>query len=135
MTVNARDVGVLPLAEAIVVNAGNVDVELSLPGYRPMLRSITIAGGNYERLMLRLEPVNETGSSTTMPDQIAPAPPVLLSQPGADPHEDRAGRPVYKSPWFWVAAGTVVVAVGAVLVLSTGDKQAGPTLDGQGTYP
>ena len=59
VSVNGRVVGKLPLQEAVRVSAGEVEVELHAPGYVPMQRTLTIVGGQYQRLVLHLakEPV------------------------------------------------------------------------------
>jgi hypothetical protein len=52
--VGGRAVGKLPLSEPVRVSAGEVDVELRAPGYVSAQRTLTIIGGQYQRLVLHL---------------------------------------------------------------------------------
>jgi hypothetical protein len=52
--VNGRTVGQLPLAQPIAVSAGNVDVEVRAPGYQSRMRTITVAGNQYQPVVIRL---------------------------------------------------------------------------------
>jgi hypothetical protein len=54
VSVNGHSVGKLPLADAVRVSAGQVDVEMRAPGYVPVQRTLTIIGGQYQRLVLHL---------------------------------------------------------------------------------
>jgi hypothetical protein len=75
--VGGRSVGRIPLTEAIRVNQGTVDIELRAPGYKTILRSITIAGGQYQPLVMRLEAQSGRGQladakePTGRPDLVA----------------------------------------------------------------
>ncbi len=53
--VGGRPVGKVPLKEAVAVSAGTVDVELRAAGYQPALRTLTIAGGQYQPVVIRLQ--------------------------------------------------------------------------------
>ena len=61
MLVNGRLVGKVPLAQPVRVNAGSVDVELRAPGYKPTLRTVAVAGLQYQPVVIRLE--REAGPS------------------------------------------------------------------------
>lgn len=60
--VGGRPVGKVPLGEPVRVSAGSVDVELRAPGYRSMLRTLTVAGGQYQPVVIRLERVAKDGT-------------------------------------------------------------------------
>ena len=60
--VNGRSVGRVPLTSAVRVPAGSVDVELRAPGYKPLLRTLVVTGGQYQPVVLRLE--REVGGPT-----------------------------------------------------------------------
>ena len=54
VSVNGRSVGKLPLQGAVRVSAGEVEVEIHAPGYVMAQRTLTIVGGQYQRLVLHL---------------------------------------------------------------------------------
>jgi hypothetical protein len=54
--INGHVVGKLPLADAVVVNAGRVDVELRAPGHRSGNTTIDVAAGHTKSIVLRLAP-------------------------------------------------------------------------------
>jgi hypothetical protein len=53
--VNGREVGKVPLEAPIRVIAGSVDIELRAPGHRPGFRTISVAGLQYQPVVIRLE--------------------------------------------------------------------------------
>jgi hypothetical protein len=53
--VNGRAAGHIPTPEAILVNAGAVDVEVRAEGYARTARSLQIGGGQYQQVVIRLE--------------------------------------------------------------------------------
>jgi hypothetical protein len=66
VSINGHPAGRLPLADAIPVSAGQVDVELRAPGYQPAQRTLTIVAGQYQRLVLHL--AKEAAASAGSPD-------------------------------------------------------------------
>jgi hypothetical protein len=54
--VNGRLAGRLPLSNPVAVSEGQVDIELRAPGFVRGGRTVTLAGGQYQRMMIRLEP-------------------------------------------------------------------------------
>lgn len=124
VTVAGRLVGNLPLPAAVTVNEGSVDVEVSASGYKRAVRTLTVNGASYQRVVLRLEPV---AVESTAPPAVAQATPELANEPGlnisATPATSEAGRPIIKNPWFWAGAGVVVLgAIAAVVILSSGTE-------------
>jgi PEGA domain len=58
VSINGRPAGKLPLADAVPVSAGEVDVDLRAPGYVPAQRTLTIVAGQYQRLVMHLAKEN-----------------------------------------------------------------------------
>jgi hypothetical protein len=73
--VNGRKVGQLPLPAAIRVSAGDVDVELNAPGHLRGFRTVKVTAGDYQTVVLRLQPL----------EQPAPAPAVAAPVPAPPP--------------------------------------------------
>jgi hypothetical protein len=55
VVVAGQVVGKLPLAGPLRVATGQIDVEVSAPGYLRATRSVPIAAGQYQRVLMRLE--------------------------------------------------------------------------------
>ncbi len=70
--IGGRRVGHVPLAEPVRVSAGTVDVELRAPGYRPTLRTLMIAGGQYQPVVMRLERIGSPIGS--LPEAVTDSP-------------------------------------------------------------
>jgi hypothetical protein len=102
--VNGKKVGPLPLAGAIRVNAGSVDVELSSAGYRRGFRTVNVPAGEYQTVVIRLE-------KGDVPAPPAPPPP-----------------PPPRAPWQrWVAlgafaGGAIAAGVGTYGVITYDDR-------------
>ncbi len=58
VSINGHSAGKLPLANAVPVSAGEVDVDLRAPGYTPSQRTLTIVAGQYQRLVMHLAKEN-----------------------------------------------------------------------------
>jgi len=54
VSINGREVGKLPLADAVRVSAGEVDIEVQQPGYVGAQRTVTIVGGQYQKIVIHL---------------------------------------------------------------------------------
>lgn len=123
--VNGNNVGTLPLADAVPVNEGLVAVELSAPGYETGTRSLTIAGGSYQRLVVRLVKTQTTQPApvSLMPADQGANDPALTASAATD--SEGSSKSVFKSPWFWGGVAAVVVATAvAVVLLSSGDPKS-----------
>ena len=121
VAINGRTVGTYPLAGALPVNAGNVDIEVTKPGYKRALRSITIAGGNYQRLLIRLEESEQVTAPVPAASTLPAGTPNtaegnIVSTPTPDPVET---RPIFRRPWAWVVLGALVVGGAVAIGLST----------------
>jgi hypothetical protein len=130
--VNGRAAGRLPLAGAVSTSAGEVDVEARASGFKREVRKLTLVGGQYQRLVIRLEKegagspgvaAGTTASSTTVA-RPTPAQPADQGGTGGDatPTGDSGSaekstvevRPVLK----WTAFGLAVGSLGVGIVSS-----------------
>jgi len=136
VSVNGRAVGKLPLAEAVAVSAGQVDVEVRAPGYQPGQRTMTIVAGQYQRVVLRLNkeaaapvavappataPVAERAEST------APVAPVEkpADQPAEGPSATRVGVK-------WATAALALTSLGVGVSFTFIERK---NVDAFNTYP
>jgi hypothetical protein len=123
VSVNGRTIGKLPLSEAVHVSAGEVDVELRAPGYVPAQRTLTIVGGQYQRLVLHL--AKEGPAENQAKPASNPAPAGSLSASDAGPTTPIVVSPAPEGPsrarlvLKWSAAGLAAVglAVGVIATL------------------
>lgn len=112
--VNGRTVGKLPLSGPISTSAGSVDIEARAPGYQHEMRTLNLTGGQYQRLVMRLQKDEPAPSATATPVPPAsivatptpetPPPAATAPPPGAKPSADDQPslvRPVAK----WTALG------------------------------
>jgi len=103
VSVNGRSVGALPLPDPVKVSAGQVDVEMHAPGYLSAQRTLTIVGGQYQRVVIHLakegaaaEAPKPEASPEPSPTPAAPTPVAAATDEG--PSQTRL---VLK----WTAAG------------------------------
>lgn len=94
--VNGRPAGQLPLRGPVNVSVGEVDVEARAPGYKRDVRRITLVGGQYQRLVVRLEK-ESVASPSTPPPEVRTAPPER-SEEGAGGGATNAGMPPVTQP-------------------------------------
>lgn len=124
VTVNGRVVGTLPLKEAVKVNEGSVDIEVSAPNLLSATRTMTIVGASYQRVVLRLKPPEPVPEARA---EALPAVDVLQKD------SDAGAKPLYAKPWFWAAAGGVLLAAGVTAVLLSQSTNY-PAADQRGTW-
>jgi hypothetical protein len=101
VSMNGRDVGKLPLGDAVRVSAGQIDIEMHAPGYVPVQRTVTIIGGQYQRVVIHL--AKEAPPAAEPRVNAAPEP--QPAQPGATPAapgEEPSGTRIALK---WTAAG------------------------------
>ncbi len=79
--VAGRVVGKLPLIGPVRVATGQVDVEVAADGYEPATRTVQIAAGQYQRVLMRLE--RKAAEPVAVAPTAADAPPAPLSLPPA----------------------------------------------------
>jgi len=110
VTVNGQSVGSLPLADAVSVPAGSVDIEVRAAGHAPALKTITVAPGEFARVPFTLRPVTQPGAQarTSPPpynppraapaQRAAPAPRVAPMPPPPAPSEPSPATTIPLSP-------------------------------------
>ena len=109
--VAGRSVGKLPLSGPVSTSAGSVDIEARAPGYQHEMRTLTLSGGQYQRLVMRLQkdepapsatatPVSPASIVTAPPEQPATTAPAVPVKASAD-EQPSPLRPIAK----WTALG------------------------------
>jgi len=105
VSLNGRAVGKLPLEQPIRVSAGQVDVEVHATGYLPVQRTVSIVGGQYQRVVIRLAKDETAEPKATIAPRVnatAPAPEPTRAGPTPEPAPASSStRPILK----WTAAG------------------------------
>lgn len=119
VSLNGRAVGKLPLAQPVRVSAGQVDVEMHAVGYLPVQRTVSIVGGQYQRVVIRLAKAEiAEPKATVAPAATATAPEPASGGPAPVTASSNT-RPILK----WTAAGlagaTLVTGVVFTLVHSS----------------
>jgi len=139
VAINGRTVGSYPLKGPVPLNEGNVDIEVTKPGYKRGYRSLTIGGGQYQSVLIRLEEVEKL--PTPLPT--AGIPSATSNSAGGDSSlvasaessGDDGSRPLYKRPWTWAVAGAVAAAaVVGVVLMSRDPSSPVPALDDEGVF-
>jgi hypothetical protein len=125
--VNGRAAGKLPLEGPVRVSAGQVDIEVRAPGYPRATRALTITGGQYQRVVIRLEKeapppappraVAELPHPAETPARTEPTAPhptgYTTGEPAAGPS---TGRVVAKWTALGLAAAGLVTGATAALI-------------------
>jgi hypothetical protein len=124
VSVNGRPVGDLPLEQAVIVSAGDVDIELRAPGYRPAQRTVRLVAGQYQRVVVHLTPESLPG-----PAHVDAPPPVEPAASSAVAATVQASAPAPAAPAGsasitrrvvkWTAGGLALagLAVGATFTV------------------
>jgi hypothetical protein len=131
VSVNGRKVGKLPLAEAVPVSAGQVDIDLRAPGYQPAQRTVTIVAGQYQRVVLHLAtngpPVDQKPVVTpeTVPGQStehaeSPVSVAPIDKPAPAPAD---GPSATRTGLKWTAAALAVVSLGIGVTFTIIERQ------------
>lgn len=127
--INGRAAGTLPLAQPVSVSAGEIDVELRAPGFQPAQRTLAIAAGQYQRIVLRLAkepavPAAAVGAVDSPPvAAVATMPQVESAEPAARVSEAAEapveGPSTARTVVKWTAAGLALgsLALGVTFTL------------------
>jgi len=120
VVVDGRPVGTLPLAEPLRVAAGDVEVEISSPGFATARKTVHVDASQYERVSLFLERATATPPAATAPPTAATTDAATAEPaPAGEAAPRRAWRPAYKwIAWGAGAAGLVLGVYGAAENLS-----------------
>jgi hypothetical protein len=108
-----------------MVDSGFVDMEASAPGYVSASRRMRIAGGEQQRIALRLQSVSpppearvERSSPTSLTE------PMLSATPARSPSEGSS-----LTPWKWVAGAGALLALGTGGTLLAMQKAQAPAYE------
>lgn len=128
--INGRTVGKLPLSGPISTSAGSVDVEARAPGYQHEMRTLTLTGGQYQRLVMRLqkdEPARTAMATPVPPASVVTPPtetpsPAVAPAPAAKPSADEQPgpiRPIAKWTALGLAGAGLAVGITSTVVRSS----------------
>lgn len=121
--VNGRVAGRLPMTTPASVSAGQVEVELRAPGYRSGSRTLNLSGGQYQRLVIRLEkelppPQVQVGQDgAPKPTRASPKDEGTPENDGAGAGSPAGGPSVHKIA-KWTALGLAGAALATGVVAS-----------------
>ena len=118
--VNGRTVGKLPLSGPISTSAGSVDIEARAPGYQHEMRTLTLTGGQYQRLVMRLqkdEPAPSATATPVPPSSIVSAPPPETPSRATPPAGAKPSVDDQPSPIRPIAKWTALGLAGAGLAV------------------
>lgn len=132
VTVGGVNVGKLPLPDAVTVNEGVVDVEVSAEGHKPMTRTVSAPGASYQRIVIRLQRESETSGLPTASTDNADLS-AVSAKAGSDV-ADESSRSWLHSPWFWAGAA-VVVAAGVVVAIALSQSSSSNPYAADRTIP
>jgi len=134
VSINGREVGRLPLPRAVRVSAGEVDLEAKAPGYASVQRTVSIVGGQYQKVVIHL--AKDAPPPRAEPAAVAsssPSTPVVASSPVApaapEPGTSRA-RPIVK----WTAAGLAGAGLLTGVVFTVLHSQANSKFTNDGCF-
>jgi hypothetical protein len=145
VAVKGRPIGKLPLAEAVRVSAGEVDIDVRAPGYSPVQRTLTLIGGQYQRVVIHLTKVDAAPAPLPLPALAS-----TNSEPASTPTSTAAPRDAAEGGSFgsrsalkWTAgclagAGLATGMIGTVLHgnnLSKFEDHPCRNKDGAGVLP
>jgi hypothetical protein len=127
VTVNGQAAGALPLADAIAVSAGPVEIEVRAAGFAPSVKTVNVAVGEYARVPFTLQPrAVQARVPQPPPRAVAPVQPVpgaLAQMPAAAPTGDRDdGRGRRYAGIGLVAGGLAAVGGGVAASLTAKNK-------------
>ena len=117
VTVDGKPVGSTPLGEMVWTTPGHHQVAVQRAGFSPAIEDVGVAAGKAATVDIALHPIDLRPANATADGAAIGGAPGAASQPK---------RPVYRRPWFWVAAGVVVAAgVGAAILLANHESSGG----------
>ncbi|HMF44850.1 MAG TPA: PEGA domain-containing protein [Polyangia bacterium] len=115
VTVDGKPVGSTPLGEMVWTTPGRHQVAVQHAGFSPTIEDVAVAAGKTVAIQVDLRPIDLRPANAR-----ADAALVGGGAPGA-PRK----RPLYRRPWFWVAAGAVVAAGAATAVVISRNASSG----------
>lgn len=139
--VNGKSAGRLPLSQPLAVSAGEIDVEVRAAGYERSTRRIVLTGGQYQRMVFRLERLEDRRPPTVARSAAAERPEsqaAETSKAGADVETEstEAGESevsgITIAKWSALGLGVAALATGVVAAISKGKSV--DSLDKRGCY-
>jgi len=118
--INGRPVGKLPLSGPVSTSAGSVDVEARAPGYQHEMRTVNLTGGQYQRLVMRLqrnEPAPSATATAVPPASLVGAPSDTPAPVTSPPAVSRPSSDTQPSPLRPIAKWTALGLAGAGLAV------------------
>jgi len=116
ITVDDVVVGVTPLSEPLVLNAGRRKINATLSGHMPVQRFVDLAGSEEVKVALELTPLLASAPQGAPPAQAA-TPPVAAPPPAPPPRREGTSA----LPWVGLAAtGALAVGWGVLGVMTLG---------------
>ena len=106
---------------------GNVDIEVRKTGFKSSLRSVITGPGQYQRVVVRLDPDRSVNAATqpaypsaesATDPAVGAGDPLLVAKPEQASEQK---LPFYKAPVFWVLVGLAAVAGVAATVFATSE--------------
>ncbi len=138
--VDGQPVGKLPLADAVRVAAGSVEVELRAPGFVTAGKTVVVPANGYEQIFVGL--FREAPAPLA---PVAPAGPTGAAAVGSAPAQAASGAaagssaPALRASYKWIAwgAGAIGLGLGTYGVIENGQRSdsfnaAGCRLDAHG---
>jgi len=126
VTINGEPVGLLPLADAVAVSAGPVEIEVRTPGAPLATKTVNVAVGEYARVPFPVAPPRAAPIAQARPLVLTPVEPVDGGAPAAPPlvrmsqRDEGRGRRV--AGIGLVAGGLVAVGGGVAASLAARRK-------------
>lgn len=115
--VNGRQQGTAPLPRPVRVTQGTVLLEVSAQGYAPTERRLSVRGGGYESVVIRLSPLNPVVSGSVDPGTQA------MAQPARESGTSVRGRNSLRMiGWGAFVAAGVSLTFGTIEYLSYRSK-------------
>jgi hypothetical protein len=134
VSVNGRPVGLLPLPEAVLVSAGQVNVRVSAEGYVSQDRNFPIVGGQYQRVAVNLAKIAtqapQPSGAVTPIDGTPAATPAAGSTPAAGDEGPSDTRRVLK----WTALGLAGAGLVTGVIATVLHSQNSSTFKNQGCF-
>jgi len=125
VTVNGQPAGLLPLADAVAVSAGPVEIEVRAAGFAPVVKTVNVAVGEYARVPFTLRP-QARAAVVPPPGAVAPVQPVpsalVDALPAVPAPEHDAGRARRYAGIGLVAGGLAAVGGGVAASLTAKHK-------------
>lgn len=133
VNVNGFDVGVLPLAQVVKVNAGEVFITVTAPDYERWSTRLALTGGNFQRVVVDMSKagaITPSTESTQLPrvstDNQQPAVLTVASSEREQAAEGQATS-LTRKWWFWTGAAAVVAGAIVTAVLLSSSDGSSPT--------